>query len=132
MRLQYCDGGSFSGTNDTVTKYNGTNLFYRGKRIREAVFDSLHKKHNMGAATDVVVSGCSAGGLATFLHTDQWCDALLKTAPGVKCVGMVRDARGQTCGAEAPHSAIASMVVASLRRAVLATRAARLRLLPRL
>jgi hypothetical protein len=26
----------------------------------------------MSAATDVVVSGCSAGGLATFLHADKW------------------------------------------------------------
>ena len=28
----------------------------------------------MKEATDLMVSGCSAGGLATFLHADQWCD----------------------------------------------------------
>lgn len=38
--------------------------------------------------SDLVVSGCSAGGLATFLHTDQWCDALKAVSPGAKCVGM--------------------------------------------
>ena len=85
--MRYCDGGSFSGNNETVATYNGTKLYYRGKRIREAVFDSLKTEHNIGKATDAVISGCSAGGLATFLHTDQWCDSLQKDAK-VKCVGM--------------------------------------------
>ncbi len=35
----------------------------------------------LGGATDLVVSGCSAGGLATFLHTDQWCAAVPKAKP---------------------------------------------------
>jgi STAM-binding protein len=43
----------------------------------------------LSMATDVVVSGCSAGGLATFLHTDQWCDALATDAKALsKCVGL--------------------------------------------
>ena len=88
VQLRYCDGGSFSGNNDTVATYKGRKLYFRGKRVREATLDSLRQKHGLGAATDVVISGCSAGGLATFLHTDQWCDALGKTAPVVKCVGM--------------------------------------------
>ena len=87
--MPYCDGGSFSGNNDTVTTYKGKPLYYRGKRVREAVYDSLLKDHNLGGATDAVISGCSAGGLATFLHTDQWCDALADdTKQTVKCVGM--------------------------------------------
>ena len=32
----------------------------------------------LGAASDVVVSGCSAGGLATYLHVDRWAAALPK------------------------------------------------------
>ena len=35
-------------------------------------------------ASDLMVSGCSAGGLATYLHTDQWCDAF----PKAKCAGL--------------------------------------------
>jgi len=86
--LKYCDGGSFSGNNETVSSYKGRELFYRGKRNREAAYASLLTK-GLTSATDVVVSGCSAGGLATFLHTDQWCDALAVDAPGVKkCAGM--------------------------------------------
>lgn len=86
--LLYCDGGSFSGNNQTVATVGGFPLHFRGKRNREAVYASLLAAKGLGAATDVVVSGCSAGGLATFLHTDQWCDALATDAPAAKCVGM--------------------------------------------
>jgi hypothetical protein len=86
--MPYCDGGSFSGNNDTVQPYQGATLHWRGKRIREAVYEELIANHGLKSATDVVISGCSAGGLATFLHTDQWCDALAGDAKGVKCVGM--------------------------------------------
>eukprot|EP00662_Eupelagonemidae_sp_cell21_P041941 gene41941-45805_t len=43
VEIRYCDGASVSGDKETPT-----------------------------VATDVVVSGCSAGGLATFLHCDHW------------------------------------------------------------
>ena len=87
--MPYCDGGSFSGNNETITTYKGKPLYYVGKRVREAVYDSLLQHQNLRAATDVVISGCSAGGLATFLHTDQWCDSLKRDATQrVKCVGL--------------------------------------------
>lgn len=87
--LRYCDGGSFSGNNETVATYKNQKLYFRGKRVREAAYASLMASANLGAATDVVVSGCSAGGLATFLHTDQWCDRLAVDAKALdKCVGM--------------------------------------------
>lgn len=82
--MRYCDGGSFSGDNETVTEYKGKQLTYRGKRVREAIVATLKRDHGLGQATDLVVSGCSAGGLATFLHTDQWC----KAVPSSKCVGL--------------------------------------------
>ena len=86
---RYCDGGSFSGNNDTVQPYKGATLHWRGKRIREAAYAELLANHGLKDATDAVISGCSAGGLATFLHTDQWCDALADdTKQTVKCVGM--------------------------------------------
>ena len=33
--LRYCDGGSFSGNNETVATYKNTSLYFRGKRNRE-------------------------------------------------------------------------------------------------
>eukprot|EP01062_Namystynia_karyoxenos_P077487 TRINITY_DN781_c0_g1_i1.p1 TRINITY_DN781_c0_g1~~TRINITY_DN781_c0_g1_i1.p1 ORF type:complete len:395 (+),score=140.66 TRINITY_DN781_c0_g1_i1:63-1247(+) len=82
--IRYCDGGSFSGANATVTEYKGASLHFRGSLIRQGVVATLKRDHGLTRATDAVISGCSAGGLATYLHTDQWCDAL----PGAKCVGL--------------------------------------------
>lgn len=93
--MPYCDGASFSGSNASVTVHNGTQLHFHGKSVREAVAASLLAggmvgtvKAKLSEATDVVISGCSAGGLATFLHTDQWCDAVSKVKPAAKCVGL--------------------------------------------
>ena len=85
--MRYCDGGSFSGNNETVQPHKGKTLFWRGKRIREAIAEDLFANRGLDNATDVIVSGCSAGGLATFLHTDQWCDAV-KASSGGKCAGL--------------------------------------------
>ena len=87
--MKYCDGASFSGNNATVNidPATGTALYFRGSRVRSAMQRDLFAK-GLANATDLVVSGCSAGGLATFLHTDQWCDALAAVSPGAKCVGM--------------------------------------------
>ncbi|CAJ1419907.1 unnamed protein product [Effrenium voratum] len=87
VHMSYCDGGSFSGDNDTVTVYKGAKLHFRGRRIREAIAKDLMAK-GLGRASDLVVSGCSAGGLATYLHTDQWCHTLKSAQPSAKCVGL--------------------------------------------
>jgi hypothetical protein len=39
--------------------------------VREAIATDLFTNRGLDKATDLVVSGCSAGGLATYLHTDQ-------------------------------------------------------------
>ena len=92
--LRYCDGGSFTGDKSTPTNHANTQLHFRGRRIREAMLASLLADHKLGAATDVVIGGCSAGGLATYLHADHWCDALAKatadpvTGDSAACVAM--------------------------------------------
>lgn len=50
---------------------SNSTIFYRGHRILRAVIDNLTATVLAGAS-DVVVSGCSAGGLSTFLHADDW------------------------------------------------------------
>eukprot|EP00438_Fugacium_kawagutii_P030089 Skav228178 [mRNA] locus=scaffold3933:167264:168451:+ [translate_table: standard] len=86
--MRYCDGGSFSGNNETVTVYKNQSLFFRGKRIREAIAKDLMEKRGLKDASDLMVSGGSAGGLATFLHADQWCDTLHTVNPSAKCVAL--------------------------------------------
>lgn len=70
--LIYCDGGSFSGNNMTKTFYNGTELFFRGFRNLMNFKLDLQQRHSFFKATDIVISGSSAGGLATYLHLDWW------------------------------------------------------------
>ena len=62
--LPYCDGASFAG--DTASG----GLHSRGLRIRQAVVAELRHSVGFGAATDVVIGGCSAGAAAVYMHLD--------------------------------------------------------------
>jgi len=79
VMLWYCDGGSFSGdVAETVPVVRPsasggnvtTQLHFRGKRNLDAVLRYLRLHHNLGAATEVLLSGGSAGALAVYLHAD--------------------------------------------------------------
>ena len=66
-------GASFSGNNDTVIeskKDPGYKIYFRGFRNLEAIFQKLVDEYNFGNATDVQLTGSSAGGLAVYLHAD--------------------------------------------------------------
>jgi hypothetical protein len=71
--LWYCDGASFSGDAEKPYHHSSTNqtLFFRGKRILDLLLDELIEEHGLGRATDVLVSGGSAGGLSAYLHADR-------------------------------------------------------------
>ena len=70
--LGYCDGGGFAGDVDAPVPYNSSvNLYFRGKRILEAIVDTLQNDFGLAAAEAVVVSGCSAGGNAAFFMADH-------------------------------------------------------------
>jgi hypothetical protein len=75
--LMYCDGASFSGDRaDTVPWADPQNpgknisLHFRGRRILDFILDTLSEKYGMRTATEVLLSGGSAGGLAAYLHAD--------------------------------------------------------------
>ena len=50
--------------------HNGKQLHFRGKRNLDALLTALLTKHGMSSATEVVISGGSAGALAVYLHAD--------------------------------------------------------------
>jgi len=64
--VRYCDGGYFSGERLDPVVHSGTRLYFRGSWITRAVFADL-KLHAM---TDVVIGGCSAGGIHVIAHLD--------------------------------------------------------------
>ncbi|XP_031252579.1 pectin acetylesterase 5-like, partial [Pistacia vera] len=83
VKIRYCDGASFAGHPDSELK-NGTELFFRGQLIWEAFMDELLSL-GMSNAKQALLSGCSAGGLATFIHCDEFRDRLPKHVT-VKCL----------------------------------------------
>lgn len=42
----------------------GRSFQFRGRRVQEAMLDRLLSQHGLGRATDVLVTGDSAGGVA--------------------------------------------------------------------
>ncbi|CAO2182078.1 unnamed protein product [Urochloa humidicola] len=81
--VRYCDGASFSGNAEGEAE-DGTKLYFRGLRIWEAVIDELMKK-GMNTAKQALLTGCSAGGLATLLHCDNF-SAKFPQEVSVKCL----------------------------------------------
>ncbi|CAM6107961.1 unnamed protein product [Calypogeia fissa] len=92
--LKYCDGGSFNGdVSNPVEVGLHTNplingkapvVFFRGQRIWKALMEEL-MEIGMKDAEKAFLAGCSAGGLATVLHCDQYRDLMPKTTL-VKCL----------------------------------------------
>ena len=70
--LPYCDGGSGIGNAALASPP----LFFRGAAIREAVRASLVATLGLGAATDLLIGGQSAGGLAAYINVDWWAAAI--------------------------------------------------------
>ena len=72
----YCDGSSFT-SRAAPRPYNSTlTLHFGGLATLEAGLSALAASAGLAAATDVVVSGSSAGGLSAFLHVDHIAAAL--------------------------------------------------------
>jgi len=82
--LNYCDGNSFSGMREDPLVVSGSNLWFRGRYNIDAALDYLKANAGLDKAVDVLLTGCSAGGLATFFHTDYVGDVLTKTVPTLK------------------------------------------------
>ena len=67
-----CDGGSFSGDVLKPVQANSTYVVYfRGLHILRAIIATLQSDHGLAQAESVLVTGCSAGGLATFFQADN-------------------------------------------------------------
>ncbi|OIV93808.1 hypothetical protein TanjilG_03771 [Lupinus angustifolius] len=82
VKIRYCDGGSFTGDVEEVDP--GNNLHFRGARIFVTVIGELLAK-GMQNAENALLSGCSAGGLASILNCDRF-KSLLPGGATVKCL----------------------------------------------
>jgi len=82
--LAYCDGASFTGARVEPVKVDGHAVFYRGYYNLKAMIEELITKFGMDKATEVILTGGSAGGAATFIHADQIASMLPKTVKRYK------------------------------------------------
>ncbi|KAM7507372.1 hypothetical protein LguiA_017825 [Lonicera macranthoides] len=82
VMVRYCDGLSFTGDADKV--HQGSEIYFRGARVFDAIMEDLLER-GMEDASNALLSGCSAGGLASILHCDKF-RALLATEARVKCL----------------------------------------------
>ncbi|XP_038878207.1 pectin acetylesterase 8-like isoform X2 [Benincasa hispida] len=82
IKVRYCDGSSFTGDVEAVDP--ATNLHFRGARVFRAIIDNLLAK-GMKNAKNAILSGCSAGGLSSILHCDNF-KSLLPPTTKVKCL----------------------------------------------
>ncbi|XP_021898967.1 pectin acetylesterase 12-like isoform X1 [Carica papaya] len=80
VKLRYCDGASFTGDSEN----KAAQLQFRGQRIWLAAIEDLMAK-GMRYAKQALLSGCSAGGLASIVHCDEFRDMFPRTTK-VKCL----------------------------------------------
>jgi hypothetical protein len=81
--MPYCDGASFSGFREDpwpVPSSPGSTLHFRGMNNLDATLDFAFEKLGLDQATKVVLTGGSAGGLSTFLHSDHVAERVWKEA----------------------------------------------------
>ncbi|GAA0139939.1 hypothetical protein LIER_01384 [Lithospermum erythrorhizon] len=83
VKIRYCDGASFSGHKGSEFK-NETKLFFRGQIIWDAIMDELSSL-GLSRGKQALLTGCSAGALATLLHCDYFREIFPKDA-NVKCL----------------------------------------------
>jgi O-palmitoleoyl-L-serine hydrolase len=66
--IMYCSSDSWSG--NTSTTLSGTPWTFQGRRIIESVFLTLARSYGLKSASDVLFSGCSAGGQGVVVNVD--------------------------------------------------------------
>ena len=110
--LPYLDGSSQTSDVTDPIAVGARTIFYRGARIHRATVATLLAVEGLASATDVVLSGGSAGGLSTFLHADSWRESILAASPAAKVVAVPDsgfflnyNATGASHGPKAPFGA---------------------------
>lgn len=80
--IGYCDGGSYSGRRmkPYLDKEHNATLYFRGGFIQDAIIQTLKEEYGLMKAEEAVIYGQSAGGLAVYLHANQWRKALPERA----------------------------------------------------
>ena len=88
LHFNYCDGGSFAGYRAAAVPSGGSpsvDLFFRGASIFDASVEAALAL-GMQSATNIILKGCSAGGLAAWLHADYFAERMAAVVPQARVV----------------------------------------------
>jgi hypothetical protein len=85
VHIKYCDGSSYSG--DSMVEFEDKLLYFKGKNNRDAFIRNLLAA-GMDKGTEIILSGCSAGGLGIFFGLDDMATQIRKVNPHAKIRGM--------------------------------------------
>lgn len=66
----YCDGAFHQGNAKSPLKYKDSSLYFRGGAISRSHFKFIDSKYPFIQAERVVLTGSSAGGMATYIWAD--------------------------------------------------------------
>jgi len=79
----YCDGMSFSGNRLNPILIDGSqgprDIWFKGRSIVESVVRELTESHGFNTAEELILTGCSAGGLASYFQADNLAKLLPST-----------------------------------------------------
>mmetsp|Transcript_22421 Transcript_22421/g.33555 ORF Transcript_22421/g.33555 Transcript_22421/m.33555 type:complete len:378 (+) Transcript_22421:58-1191(+) len=84
----YCDGSSWTSDVDHPVIVRNRPIYYRGHRLLEALIHNLVHVEGLKNATNVLYSGCSAGGLTALLHIDYIASRLSVFSPNATFLGL--------------------------------------------
>merc|ERR1712141_211677 len=80
VMVPYCSSDTWGGTGYS----EGAGYFHHGKHIFRDVMDSLADRFNIFEASEVVLSGSSAGAFGVALNCDDMADYLHQANPDIK------------------------------------------------
>ena len=83
VALPYCSGDVWGGSATSNTTNPLFPYYFAGYNITLATINHLISTQNFSAATDIVLSGTSAGGIGVFVHVDNFAAAV----PTARTVG---------------------------------------------
>ena len=67
VRLLPMDGSNYQGYLEEPLQYNNTNLWFRGFNNTMSTLEYMRTKHNLFNASEIILSGGSAGGVAAMV-----------------------------------------------------------------
>lgn len=80
--IKYCTGTGHQGTKSSPVKYKGIDLYFRGQNVTVAILNDVNESHGLFRASEILVGGCSAGGLAAY----TWANYIFSKAPAAKVI----------------------------------------------